>query len=509
MDKSNRQLKAGAIISYLAIGVNIISGLLYTPWMIRTIGQDNYGIYTLASTLINMFLIDFGISSAVSRFVSMYNAENNQKKVDDFLGMIYKLFAVLSGLVFVALVVVYFFIDGIYIALSPEELEKFKVVYIIAATYSVISLPFATTLNGVLTSYEKFIPLKLCDLLYRIVSILLVTLALVMGYGLYALVTANAAAGLLMITVKLIVLRRRTPIKVNFRYFNMGHLREIFSFSIWVTVSSIAGRLIMNVTPSILGITASAAAIAIFGAATSLEGYTYTFSCAIDGMFMPRVSRIVHGDNNIRNVSPLMNKVGRIQFALIGLLLIGFIVVGKEFVLLWLGEQFSQVYACAILLMLPAPFYLSQQVAKTTVVVANKVKLQAIVNIVKAVVNVILAFVFSCLWGALGACISICISYFIRTIGMSIIYHKVLDLDIISFCKECYLKMCAPMLMILGIGLALNYVVPAHTWAMLGAKALLVTILYFGLMWLMTFNRFEKDLIAGMIKGVLPKALRR
>ena len=49
--KQNRnQIKAGAIISYFAIVFNIITGLLYTPWMVRQIGQSNYGIYSLALT---------------------------------------------------------------------------------------------------------------------------------------------------------------------------------------------------------------------------------------------------------------------------------------------------------------------------------------------------------------------------------------------------------------------------------------------------------------------------
>ena len=35
------QIKAGAIISYISIGVNLLIGLLYTPWMIHSIGKEN------------------------------------------------------------------------------------------------------------------------------------------------------------------------------------------------------------------------------------------------------------------------------------------------------------------------------------------------------------------------------------------------------------------------------------------------------------------------------------
>ena len=66
---SAKQVKIGAILSYLSIALNIITGLIYTPWMISQIGKSQYGLYTLANSLITLFLIDFGLSSATSRYI--------------------------------------------------------------------------------------------------------------------------------------------------------------------------------------------------------------------------------------------------------------------------------------------------------------------------------------------------------------------------------------------------------------------------------------------------------
>ena len=38
------QLKVGALLSYIALAINIIVGLLYTPWMINSIGKADYGL---------------------------------------------------------------------------------------------------------------------------------------------------------------------------------------------------------------------------------------------------------------------------------------------------------------------------------------------------------------------------------------------------------------------------------------------------------------------------------
>ena len=75
---SSQQLKLGALMSYMAIGINILAGLLYTPWMIHSIGRENFGLYTLAMSVISLFVFDFGLSSAVTRFIAKYLAEGRQ-----------------------------------------------------------------------------------------------------------------------------------------------------------------------------------------------------------------------------------------------------------------------------------------------------------------------------------------------------------------------------------------------------------------------------------------------
>ena len=125
--------KKGAIVSYITIAVNIIASLLYTPWMLSKIGDSNYGLYTLATTLINMFLLDFGFSSAVSRFVAKYNAEGNQEKIDNFLGMLYKLYAIIVGVVLLVLTVlfneiafIFFIINFVRIKSNGKLIERIK-----------------------------------------------------------------------------------------------------------------------------------------------------------------------------------------------------------------------------------------------------------------------------------------------------------------------------------------------------------------------------------------------
>lgn len=506
---SSKQIKIGALFSYFAIAFNMLAGLIYTPWMISQIGQSNYGLYTLASSFITLFVVDFGMSAAVARFLSKYNAAGEQQKANNFLGIVYKLYFCIDTIICLILIVVYFFLENIYAQLTPDELDVIKVLYVIVGLFSVISFPF-TNLNGILTAHEKFVELKGCDLFHKVFIIVAMVICLLLGYGVYALVLVNAVAGLLTIAIKLIIIRRQTDIRINFKYFDKSLLKEIFGFSAWTTVGSLAQRLIFNITPSVIAavsITGSVG-VAIFGLASTIEGYVYTFATAINGMFMPRISRIIHDNKRDEELLPLMIRIGRIQCMIIGLLVVGFIAVGHSFIVdIWGKADFSQSYLCAVLLILPSFFYLPMQIANTTLIVENKVKLQAYVFIIMGVLNVCCSLVLSKFFGALGASFSIFIAYMVRTILMGIIYERVLRLDMRTFIKKTFLALLPYLCITLTVGLLAEHFNPiSNSYLRFVINGMLMIVLFAVLMIKLGMNSYEKELFVGMAKGLWNKA---
>lgn len=490
--ESSRQIKIGIVLSYASIAINIIAGLLYTPWMVRQIGKGNYGLYTLANSLITLFLVDFGLGSATSRYVSKYGAEGKQKKIDDFLGVIYKLYLIIDAVILVTLVIVYCLIDIIYVKLTPEELEKFKVVYIIASIFSVVNFPFVT-LNGILNAYEKFIQLKMADIIYRILLVFITVAILLCGYGLYALVAIHAGVGLIVVIYKLMIVNRYTPIKINWHYRERNLYQEIWGFSIWITVSALAQRLIFNITPSILGIVADSKAIAVFGIIVVIEGYTYTITSAINGMFMPRISRIYEKGSTEKDIMPLMLNVGRFLYALNGLIVAGFVTVGKVFIELWMDSTYSEAYYGILLVIIPGLFFNSLQIANTAMVVEKKVKIQAYVAVAMGATNIVLSFVLSSYFGVIGACISICVAYMLRAIVYIIIYQKVMKFNMLRFIKECYVKMSVPLIITIIWGVILNNILIDGGILSLIIKGISVSAVYLIILWFVSMNKDEKN----------------
>ena len=493
MIDGKKQIKIGAILSYVAIIFNIIMGLVYTPWMIAQVGKEQYGLYTLATSLITFFVMDFGLSAATARYVAKYKAEENQQQVNNFLGAIYKIYIVIDLILFVFLTIVFIFLESIYVELTPTELSQFKVVFLIAAAFTLVDLPFIT-LNGILTAYEKFIQLKLADLLYKIVLVGLTVGGLLLGWGLYALVSVYALSGILTIIYKLVVIKATTPVKVNLKYKDKKLSKEIVIFSLWVAISALAQRLIFVITPSILGIVASSTAIAVFGIVTLVESYSYTVTTAINGMFMPKISKIYLDDKPQEKLMPLMVKVGKFQFAVNGLIIVGFAILGSSFINLWLSgdSTFKDAYWGILLVIIPGLFFNSLQVANTALTVAGKVKEQALYSIAYGVLNVVLSFILASKFGVLGACVSIFVAYMARAVIYHIMHKRILKLNIWYFIKQCYFRMAPSIVITLALGFVMNYFIPDAGWIRFLIKGIIVVAIYLASTLFLCFNKIER-----------------
>ena len=271
------QVKTAAIISYFALAVNIVLSFLYTPWMVNKIGQANYGLYTLASSAINIFLLDFGLGSATSRFISKYRAENDQNAIDNIISAIFKLYILIDILILIVLSILFFFLDVIYVKLSPQELEKFRILYVIVSMFSLISFPFSP-LDGILNAYEKLIQLKVCSLFNKIFTVVSVVLVLFFVNDVVAVIVTNMSVGLLTIIIKLIIVNSSTNLKVNLRFKGKDTYKLLFGFTVWTMVISIMQRFTHSFAPSVLAMTSGSVEIAVYSPAVLIESYFYLLS---------------------------------------------------------------------------------------------------------------------------------------------------------------------------------------------------------------------------------------
>ncbi len=501
----NKQFTLGAIISYFSIAFNIITGLLYTPWMIKTIGDDQYALYTLAISIVNLLLLDFGIGGSVTKFLSNFYARGEQDKANAFMGIVYKVFFIITACIAVILTAVFFFLGSMYKNLSPGDLVVLKRLYIIVAVYSVVTFP-CIPFTGTLTANEKFIEVKLCELVQRIVSVALIIFFLIQNKGVYALLLVTVITNALTYLAKYIFIRRKTKTVANIKFWDRKMAKELFGFSIWLTVQSIAQRFIFNIMPSIIIALTGSVEVTLFSLASTIEGYVYTFTDAINGMFMPKVARLTSSENKAKEMPLLMGKVAKYHMATLGLLFIGFVCVGQQFVFLWMGEGYEVLYMAILLLILPSMISTPQQVASTSLLTMGIVKPQAMIFIVGSVINIGIAVVLLPYIGVLGACISVMAAYLLRTALTNILlYKKHLPIKLSRYFFDTYARWVIVAAITVVWGVLLNYLLPIQSWSSLLIKAVGIGAVYLALFVFIDLKKEDRNELFSKFTSIVKK----
>lgn len=496
---NKKQIVVGSVISYATIFLNIILGLVYTPWILRTVGSSDYGLYTLATSFVALFLLDFGMSAAVTRFVSNFRAQKKQDCINSFVGMTIKFYAVICSITAAIMVVMYFFLPEIYASLTSEEIARFKIVFIITAFFVTICFP-VNVFNGILNAYEQYIYLKGSDILNKLGSVIVTIIALMIYPNIYVLVLILGIFNLLTFALKFVLVRIKTPVRISFAKHEEVTFRSVFSFSMWSTANTVSQQLTTNLMPTVLGMVANTLSITIYGFARTIEGYVYSISQGINGFFMPSVSREIVDEADASKVLPLMKKVGRINLSIMAILFIGLFTMGSEFVRLWVGDEYSILYYCFLLLTVHYVFQAPEQIAATSVTVQNKIKYTSMINLVTSVLGLIVAYFVASKAGVVGVCTVICIVNFAKYFAYNYVYYKIMNINIFSFFKDCYLKMLPALVISSVLSVFVVKIIPLSGvgflgWSFFFVKALCVCVIYLICMWLLGWNKDEKELI--------------
>ena len=182
--KKVNELRAGALLSYVNIAITTIIPLLYTPIMLKMLGQSEYGLYSLSNSIISyLSILNFGMGSAVVRYITAARAEENKDKVERTMGLFLKIYGALALLVLIVGGVITIFVDSLFAkGLSVEEINKLRILMIIMSVSTAISFPLSVY-SSVLISYEKYIFRRILDITSTVMLPILNLVVLFMGEG--------------------------------------------------------------------------------------------------------------------------------------------------------------------------------------------------------------------------------------------------------------------------------------------------------------------------------------
>ncbi|HFF9317058.1 TPA: lipopolysaccharide biosynthesis protein [Clostridium perfringens] len=505
MSKMERnEYKLGAILSYVSLGIKNIISLIYTPLMIRMLGQSEYGLYTLSNSVVGYLgILDMGFGNAVVRYTTKLRVENNKEGEYSLIGMFIMLYSIISLIIVFCGGLLVFNIDMLFgKGLNFNELNIMKYLMILMIFNLAISLPFSV-FSAIIIVHEKFVFPKILEIVRSVLNPLIMVPLLLMGYKSIAITAVATIINLLCIIVNMYYCFAILKIKIKFGKINIIVLKDIFGYSFFIFLNILVDKIYWSTDQLILGGMIGATSVAIYSVGSTLSTYYMMFSTAISGMFLPKITRLVTKNSSNKELSDLFIKIGRIQYIIMSLILVGFILVGKEFVIIWAGNIYWEAYYIALVVMIPLTIPLIQNIGISILQAKNLHRDRSKIYIFIAILNVIVTVPFVKLFGSIGAAIASSLALIIgNIIIINIYYAKKVGLDIIRFWKE-ILRMTLPAIICLIISNFIISFINLNGLKEFIIKGFIITLIFIPLMWILGMNSYEKSLILKPINKIL------
>lgn len=435
----NRQIKIGSILQYIQIALNILISIIYTPIILRVLGQSEFGLYNLSTSIISyLSILSLGLGSAYLRFYSKYKKEDVEK-VNTLNGVYFFSFCIIAIITIIAGFVlssnVTIFFNSSY---SGSDVRTAKILMIILTINMAISFPMSIFSSYVI-SQEKFIFQKCINIGKTVFSPMLSIVALFLGYKSIGLVVVTVAINLLVDAINIFYCFKRLKMRISFKRMRFKMFKEILVFSSFIALNQIIDQINWETDKIILAKMLNSAAVSIYAIGATFNYYFRLFSETISNLFAPRINSIVAEGKTDSNIllTKLMTSIGRAQFIILSLVLTGFVFFGKTFIVFWAGDGYENSYYIALLLLCPGIIPLIQNSAIEIQRAMNLHKFRTIVYFVMAVFNVGISIVFFKLFGIVGVATGTSVMLIIADgVVFNIYYHKKMHLNMLYFWKE-------------------------------------------------------------------------
>lgn len=491
------QVKVGAILSYLLIFLNNIIKLTYTPFLIRSLGQSEFGLYSIAAAAIGyLTIMDLGFGNAIIRYTAKFKALEDQDSQNTIQGMFMLIYSILGLFVAFAGIIVYSNIDSIFGGnMTQFELNKLSVLILLLTFNLAITLPF-NLYKSIIIAHEKFVFSKLLNIANVIMNPIFMIPLLIMGYKSIALVVVLTFVNLLTIATNYWYCKKIIKIKPSYKKFDKLLFKEISYYSFFVFLNGIVDQIYWNTGQFVLGAVAGTVMVAVYAVAITIKNLYFSSSTSISGLLLPKITSMVSTSETNSKISELFIKVGRLQFIVLAPILSCFILFGNKFIVLWAGAEYIDAYPMALIILIPLTIPLIQNLGITILQAYNRQRFRSVSYIIIAIINLFVSIPMAKAYGGLGCAITTGSCLLIGNgFLMNWYYYSKIKIAISRFWQEIFilsLPVFGAVVVFVGFDYFLNISFNLFYYLL---QVVIFIILLFSFFWAFGFNSYEKSLV--------------
>lgn len=501
--------KIGVILSYVMMIFEVLSTLLLTPFIIRTLGQAEYGVYKLsASVVAYLLLLDLGVGNAITRYIAKFRASGEKEQSQKFLGVatiyytVIALVALIAGVVLIAV-----FPKAFAKGLTASEIKLGQELLFITMINAAVTLGTAAY-NNVIIAYERFTVSKGVPIIQIIVRMALTVVMLKGGFGSVGIVMVNLLMTIVCRGFFIIYVLFRLKLRPKFKGIEISFVKEIILYSSMILIQMIATQLNATVDQILIGslVASSAAILAVYSVGTQVTQYFQSMGTAFTGVLMPGIVKMVESGVDSKTLTDEMIRIGRIILIVLGLIWGGFLACGQQFITLWAGADNSNAYFVAVILMTAYMFILTESIGTQILWAMNQHKEQAILKGIIVLLNILLTVVLIKWQPLIGATIGTFISLVLGdVVVMNVIFRKKLKMNLGYYYKGLTKGILPCIAVATAVGFVARHFLKNGGWISLLLEVAIICLVYAVCILMFGMNTYEKNMVLSVLRKFKPR----
>jgi O-antigen/teichoic acid export membrane protein len=496
----------GSTLRTITLFMNIIVVFSLMPFIINKLGVEIYGLWALVGSITGYyFLLDFGISDAVSRFVAISIGKKRKNDVKIYVSNSIFLFSLISlATISLTIIIVIFFTKYL---VPTELLQVSKYVFLIMGFHLAISFPL-NTYQGVLRANVDFEIISIFEIMKLFIRTILIVVLLSQNYGIIVLSLITALANLTFYIVGFLYSRKKYPeIKFSIKKVNRKYLKKIFSFSKYVFIIQIGDLFRFKIDELMISIFLGLSNITIYSIATKIMNYFLQIMVRIMNVLNPIFSQYA-GQKNFKAIQEKYILGVRSSTMIAYFIGANLIIFGQGFIRSWLGDDYISSYPILVVLCIGYITILSLMNSLGVLQSLNKHKIFAYYNLLEGFLNLFLTLLLIKKWGLLGVALGTAIPMFlIKIIVLPYYTCKYTHLKFSIFLKKTIKVNLIMILFFILFYFTINNIINLSRLSFLGIGIIIFIelLLLLPILLLIVFNDEEKNYLIKIKKGLFKK----
>lgn len=429
----------GIALSYLNTGLNMVCGLFLSSFLLRILGDTEYGIYqTIASFANYLVLLEFGTGTVMTRNIAMCRGRQaDRTEIQRNVTTIWMVAWILAGVILAVAVVFYCNIGSIYAAtLDAGQIRHAREIFAFVTVYLLGSF-LMQTLNGVILAHEHYWFASVQNLCRTILRTALLVGLLWLNRSALVIAQVDAALSLVLLAISGLFVIRRLRLGLGFGQMDPVIARTAAPLCLALFLQTIVNQANNNVDKFLIGIMLSPESVSLYSVAMYVFSIFSSLTTIPISMFAPEVVKAVQRDASPAGWLQSLVPPCRMTAIIGGLIYFGFIAMGKPFVALVYGEQYMLAWVIAIIVMTPMYLNMVTGVLINVLDALNKRMIRSVTLTITTAANIALTVVWLDLWGEVGAALATALCTFIgQVLLMNLYYGKKLKIDVVYLYRQ-------------------------------------------------------------------------